>query len=130
MTQIVLDASALIAALLGEPGEEKVRAATAVGAAFCTVNLSEVFSHFARRGHSRESILDLLSPLPIEIVPFDAVLAATTGMLVNETRSVGLSLGDRACLALAQHRDAQVLTADRAWSKLGRTLGLDIVMIR
>ena len=130
MSEIVLDASALIAALLGEPGEEKVRAAVAAGAALSTVNLSEVVSHFARRGHGRDAILDLLAPLPIEIVSFDSALAATAGLLVNETRSAGLSLGDRACLALAQHRAAQVMTADRAWSKLGRTLGLDIVVIR
>jgi PIN domain nuclease of toxin-antitoxin system len=129
MKPILFDSSAIIAVLANESGADKVRAVLADGA-ISSVNYAEVVGFLARTSRSREIAVQVFQALQVEIVSFDADLAATTGMLVNETRSAGLSLGDRACLALAQHRDAQVLTADRAWSKLGRTLGLDIVVIR
>ena len=130
LTPVVFDASAIIAALMGEPGEAQVREVAAQGA-ISTVNLSEVVAYFARHGGmSRESISALLGPLPVEPVPFDVEQATIAGLLVPQTRKAGLSLGDRACLALALSRKATVLTADRAWLELGAVLDLDIVAIR
>ncbi len=127
---VVLDASAIIAALMGEPGEALVREAAA-DAAISTVNLAEVVAYFACRGDvSRDSISALLRPLPIEPVPFDVDQATIAGLLAAETRQVGLSLGDRACLALARTRSARILTADRAWSRLAPALGFDVALIR
>ncbi|MFZ1106612.1 MAG: PIN domain-containing protein [Hyphomicrobiaceae bacterium] len=64
----------------------------------------------------------------LAIVPFDEELARQTGALRPATRSLGLSLGDRACLALAQRERLPVLTADRSWAKLD--LGIAITMVR
>jgi PIN domain nuclease of toxin-antitoxin system len=130
LSPVVFDASAIIAALKGEPGEDRVREAATRGS-ISTVNLSEVVAYFARRGHTaRDSIVALLGPLPVGIVPFDTDHAMLAGLLVVETRSIGLSLGDRACLALARARSARIFTSDRAWSRLPPALGFDIVLIR
>ena len=130
MKQVVFDASAVIAALMGEPGEDRVRQAATHGA-ISAVNFSEVVAYFARRGHaSRDSVFAMLGPLPIELVSFDIEQAAVAGLLVVDTRQAGLSLGDRACLALARARDARILTADRAWSRLAPGLGFDVELIR
>ena len=69
----------------------------------------------------------MLGPLPVEPVPFDVDQATLAGLLIAETSKAGLSLGDRACLALALTRKARVLTADRAWLTLAASLDLDIV---
>jgi PIN domain nuclease of toxin-antitoxin system len=129
MKPTVFDSSAVIALLMGEAGAEKVGHRLA-DAALSSVNLAEVVSYFAKRGASQASIAGLIDPLSIEIVSFDKDLAATTGMLIATARSAGLSLGDCACLALAQGRGADVLTGDRAWLKIGRAAGVDIVLIR
>jgi ribonuclease VapC len=74
MTLAVLDASALLALLLGEPGSEKVRAVLAASA-LTVVNLGEVVGHFARNGAAERNIRLVLDPLPIDIVVFDEELA-------------------------------------------------------
>jgi ribonuclease VapC len=129
MKPVVLDSSALIAELIGEPGAEQVRDAME-DAAISAVNLSEVVAFLARRGGSREAILALLERLVIEIVPFDAEQALDSGILVTITREAGLSFGDRACLALAGRRGARVLTADRTWARISPTVGVEIILIR
>ena len=129
MKPVVLDSSALIAELNGEPGADKVRAAME-DAAISTVNLAEVVTFLARRGGSRAAVIALLERLAIEVVPFDAEQALDSGMLVAITRAAGLSFGDRACLALAGSRGARVLTADRAWSTVKDSIGLEIDLIR
>jgi PIN domain nuclease of toxin-antitoxin system len=69
-----------------------------------------------------------LVALPVEFVDFDFALAAIAGRLRAATRSLGLSLGDRACLALAIERNCPVMTADRSWAKLN--LGIPIQLVR
>ncbi len=113
---IALDASALLAFLFREKGEDEVGAALNQ-ACLSTVNLSEVLARFARDGHDVEAVRAKLSA-SIEIVPFSTEQAALAAALAPKTRALGLSLGDRACLALAMERKITAWTADRAWSQL------------
>jgi PIN domain nuclease of toxin-antitoxin system len=129
MTQAVLDASALLALLLAEPGGDAVRAVLA-DAAMSTINLSEVVAHYARNGIGEAQIRQVLDPLPFERVPFDDDLAYAAGVLLPATRQAGLSLGDRACLALARRLGCRALTADRAWTGIGEATGVAIELIR
>lgn len=94
------------------------------------LNWAEVVGYYSRRGGSEQDIRALLDPLPISRVPFDETMAYIAGMMLPVTRTPGLSLGDRACLALAKHLSLKVLTADRPWKTLGGTLGIDVELIR
>jgi PIN domain nuclease of toxin-antitoxin system len=113
----VLDAFALLCLLLNERGAQKVLAALpscAIGA----VNLSEVVAKLSDRGGAPVEIDAALSALDLDVAPFDAEQARLAALLRPQTRRLGLSLGDRACLALARLRDATVLTCDASWAKL------------
>lgn len=129
MTECVLDASALIALLRDEPGAERV-AARLAGSAISVANLSEVIALFARGGAAPPAIHAVLDPLPIARVPMDEALAYDAGMLQPLTRSAGLSLGDRICLALARRLAVPALTADRAWLGVAAAVGAEVVAIR
>jgi ribonuclease VapC len=128
MSRVVLDASAILAIIHQEPGHERLTPellARAVGGA---VNLAEVQSKLVSRGWSSEEAWeDATSPVQ-EIVPFDAEHASIAGDLITQTRSLGLSLGDRACLALATALKVPVYTAERTWK--GLKLGIRIHVIR
>lgn len=123
----VLDASALIALLLQEPGVEIVAAASD-GACIGVINLAEVATKVAETGYGVARLRMLLGVTAIEVITADDDLAFRIGELRTATRHLGLSLGDRACLALGMARGLPVLTADRSWSQLD--LGLDIRVIR
>lgn len=123
----VLDASALLAFLFGEAGHAQVRAVVDT-ACISAVNLSEVIGRFVRDGYDVEFVLGALITTQLEVVPFTAGDAALTASLLPMTHPLGLSLGDRACLALARTRGAPALTADRAWVQL--QVGVDIRLIR
>jgi ribonuclease VapC len=112
MITVVLDASALLALLLGEQGEDEVGTGLAASA-MTTVNLGEVVGHFARNSTTEADIRLVLDPLPIERIRFDEDLAFAAGLL-PATRRAGLSFGDRVCLALAVRLGVQALTADRS----------------
>jgi ribonuclease VapC len=129
MTETVLDASALVALLRGEPGGSRVENALAESA-MTTVNLAEVIGHFARKGASEAEIREMLDPLPFARVPLDDELAYQAGILLPVTRSAGLSLGDRACLALARRLGVPALTADRAWQTIAEQAGTQVELIR
>lgn len=129
MTGAVLDSSALLALILDEPGAQIVQAELAASV-ICTVNLSEVVAYAARNGVAEADIHRLLDPMPFERTPFDDALAYAAGLLAPVTRPAGLSLGDRACLALAARLGAPVLTADRAWTSVAKAAGVDVRLIR
>jgi PIN domain nuclease of toxin-antitoxin system len=114
----VVDASAILAALQGESGSEAVVAAIASDAVLGTVNLSEVVSKLAELGMSEATIRAVVDGLGVRITGFDEDLAYAAGMLRIVTRSAGLSLGERACLALAHNLQAEAITADRRWAEL------------
>lgn len=126
---LVLDASALLAALRGEPGGERVQALID-GAVMSTVNLAEVVGHYARAGANLESIVDLLAGLPIVFAQPDEAVALEAGAMRRVTDKAGLSLGDRFCLALAKRSGARALTADRAWKAIGEMVGVEVELIR
>jgi ribonuclease VapC len=129
MTAAVLDASALLALILGEPGGEKVKGVL-TDCAMTAVNLGEVVGHFARIGSPEADIRLMLDPLPFVRVALDEELAFIAGLMLPATRPAGLSFGDRACLALANRLGVRALTADRASQCIGRAVGVEIEFIR
>ncbi|MFE0752678.1 type II toxin-antitoxin system VapC family toxin [Inquilinus sp. NPDC058860] len=129
MTAAVLDASAVLALLLQEPGGDRVKKMLA-DAAMTTVNQAEVIGHLARNGMAEAKARQALELLSFERVPFDEDLAYTTGLLLPLTRSAGLSLGDRACLALAKQLGVPAMTADRPWQDIAGAVGVTIDLIR
>jgi len=123
----VLDASALLAYLRDELGADVVADAVATGAAISTVNLGEVLSRVADRGRDPARVVRQMTDRgllegAIAVEPFTSADAIEVARLRPLTRDLGLSLGDRACLALAKRLDTPVLTADSAWSKLNPRL--------
>lgn len=111
---MVLDASALLAILNREPGSEQWADAVADGL-ISAVNLSEVVARLLDLGMPVADIRRAIDPLDLEVVPFEAVQAWTAGLLRPATKAAGLSLGDRACLALGRRMKLPVLTADGVW---------------
>jgi ribonuclease VapC len=127
---VVLDASAVLAVVNCEAGQEVVEAALIAGAAICTVNLAEVVTILLRQGTPQIEVRRTLDGLPIATVDFDAGLALAAGLMFAVTRPLGLSLGDRACLALARRENAPVLTTDRACGQAGPLVDVTVKLIR
>lgn len=122
----VLDASALLAMLHAEPGSDAVEAH--IDPAFMSsVNWSEVMQKSLQRGVGVNGLRQDVEALGLRIVPFDAHDAEATARLWPTTRGSGLSLGDRACIALAQQLDLPALTADRMWMELEIDIPIEVV---
>lgn len=128
-TAVVIDASALLAAMLEEPGRETVERALP-GAIISSVNLVEVVSRLIDRGFSPDEAEQDLASLELTVIAFDQAQALDAGRLRPLTRHAGLSLGDRACLALARVKGVPVLTADRAWAGLAEVVGVQVELAR
>lgn len=124
---VVLDSSAVLASLWGERGANIV-AEVYADAVLSTVNLAEIVGKMMDRGFARDHALDIVAGLECQISAFSQEQSVDAGLLRPLTRHMGLSLGDRACLALARSLGATVLTADRAWADLD--LGVAIQVIR
>lgn len=128
MNRIILDASAILAVIHQESGYEKLTPDLLARAVASTVNLAEVQSKLVSRGWtSTEAWEDATSPIQ-EMVPFDHEHAKAAGDLITQTRKLGLSLGDRACLALGMALKAPIYTSERAWKNL--RLDVPIYVIR
>jgi ribonuclease VapC len=124
---IVADASAMLAALKNEPfGNIDPR--ELVGAAISAVNLCEVLSKLHDDGLSEPQAEAAITAMDLRVIPFDEPLARIAARLRSVTRHAGLSLGDRACLALGDRLGCPVVTADRVWGSLD--VGIAIVVIR
>ena len=117
MTPVVLDASAVLAMLLREPGADTVRGSMS-DAFLSAVNFCEVVTKLIDRGISPDQAAFVTACLGITIIAFDEAQAAAAARLRALSKGLGLSLGDRACLALALSKGAPALTADRAWLAL------------
>ena len=125
---LVLDASALLAYFWQEPGSDRVEQALASGDALMSaVNLAEVLSKAADAGMTASDVTAMLERLTIEVVPFDTEQAKLAAALRPLTSKFGLSLGDRACLALAQQWGAVALTADRVWAKPNLDIRVELI---
>lgn len=125
--EVVVDASAILVLVQGEPGAATV-ADCVPGAYISAVNYAEVVGKLADAVVPRSQIELALSSLGLRVVPLDEAAACEVGMLRPATRKSGLSLGDRACLALGVASGLPVLTADRAWSQV--EVGAVIEVIR
>ena len=124
----MLDASAVIAVIHAERGHERLTPEMLAGAVCSAVNLAEVQAKLVSRGLStQEAWQDATSPI-VEIVPFNVDHARISGDLVTQTKPLGLSLGDRACLALGMVLHAPIYTAERMWTKV--KVGVPIHVIR
>jgi ribonuclease VapC len=123
----VVDTSAVIAVLYGERGSETLER-TMPGALISSLNYSEAIAVLMRRGLTVEVACTLVDDLLITVIGFDAALAQDTASLEGPTRAQGLSLADRACLALARRDKLPAITADRAWRDLN--IGVEIQLIR
>ncbi len=97
-------------------------------AAISTVNVAEVISKLVDHGMQASEASSLIDSLDITVVPFDIGQAVQASDLRNDTRQAGLSLGDRACLALARHLRVPAMTSDRAWKTV--KADVEIVLIR
>ncbi len=124
---IVVDASAIIALLVGEP-ITRFDSTRLAGASISAVNLSEVLARLQEFGTPESEAAAAVARLELRIVPFDEPLARAAARLRSLTRHVGLSLGDRACLALGEKLGYPVITADRVWGSL--EIGVAVVVIR
>jgi ribonuclease VapC len=123
----VLDTSALLAVLNREPGLERV-VPMLDGALMSAVNWSETFQKAAMYRLDAGGLRSDVEELGVTLVPYTLDDAEETARLWPATRTAGLSLGDRACLALAIRQALPAVTADTAWANL--SLGVDVQVIR
>ena len=128
----VLDASALLALVYDEDGSDRVEPALRRGALISTVNWAETLSRMAELGET----IDIAEPRvrtiigrigTLTVVPYDEAQALATARLRTRTRSLGLSLADRACLALGRLHRLPVLTTDRAWRSLRLSVKIEVI---
>jgi ribonuclease VapC len=125
---VVLDASALLAYLQRERGHEAVEAVLE-NSALSAVNLSEVLQKAMAAGVSTDGLETDLEAVGVRVYAFDAEDATHSAELWATTRKLGLSLGDRACLALAKRLHAPAYTADRAWAEV-KVPGVTVKTVR
>lgn len=122
MTDAVPDASALLAYLFDEPGADAVERVLAGTAYMTTVNFCEVLSKLDDRGVPSDQALEQLRDRGVmdalELEDFTLPLAVEAARLRSAGRPLGLSLGDRACLALARVKGCPAVTADSVWTQI------------
>ncbi len=123
----VLDASAVMAVLNQETGAEQLTSLLLLDAACSAVNAAEVQGKLVERGLDPEDAWRDVTAVVRRAVPFTTEHAKTAASLVTRTRALGLSFGDRACLALALELDAPVYTADRSWKKLKLPIYIHVI---
>ena len=124
----VFDASAILAVLNDEPGAPVVLALLDEGdGVISAANYAEVIAELIDRSVTEADATEAWNHLPLTVLPLTPAVALAAGLLRKDTRALGLSLGDRCCLALGRVNDATVITADRAWTSLP---GFRISLIR
>lgn len=122
----VLDASALLCVMFGEPGADRVEARL-TRALVSAVNYHEVFAKLVDRGVEPDEAREMLGELDVDIIAVDRDQADLGGALRAQTRSAGLSLGDRSCLALARAYGATAVTTDQVWRNLDIKIDVEVV---
>ena len=127
MSVFVLDASAVLAVLFAETGGERA-AELAEGAMMSTVNVAETLTKCVENDYPESDAIDFILNSNISVIDFDLELAKLAGALRRKTDRRVLSLGDRACLALATRENAIAVTGDRIWATID--VGCKIEVIR
>ena len=118
MNMIILDASALIALLKSEPYSEKLKEVLPFSV-MSTINVAEVAKYFVEKHNIAISVIkSAIESNLYEVIPFDAEQAYISAELITITKKYGLSIGDRACLALGMTKGYPVYTADKIWANL------------
>lgn len=127
---VVIDSSALLALVDYEPGWQFMQSSIAENLCLMSsVNLSEFVAKLVERNSPLLSELEVFfTQLQVEVIDFTTTQATEAGLLRKKTRSKGLSLGDRACIALALEKKALILTSDQVWQTL--SLPVSVVNIR
>jgi PIN domain nuclease of toxin-antitoxin system len=125
----LLDTSALIALLKKEPGYEEIEDIIA-NSAISSVNLSELVAVLARSGISDLDIDEMIKDIVPEIIPFCEYTSIKAGKLLTITKTYGLSLGDRACIATGDFYEMEIHTTDKAWLKVQSEITAKITVIR
>ena len=128
----VLDASALLALVYDEAGADRVEQVIRGGALISTINWAETLSRLAERGEPVDAGVPRLKAQvdaigTLTIWPYDEAQAVETARLRVRTKSLGLSLADRACLALGRLQHLPVITTDRAWRSLGLSIRIEVI---
>lgn len=129
MSKFVFDTSALIAFLNDEPGVDDLPSESDMmrNGVISSVNLTEAHGRFILKGFPEHEAWEfVLAPLG-EIVDYTAAHARRAGALIAQTRKFGLSLGDRACLALGLELGVPVYTADKVWSQLDLSIPIHVI---
>ncbi|MBW4644434.1 MAG: type II toxin-antitoxin system VapC family toxin [Goleter apudmare HA4340-LM2] len=127
MSEVVVDTSAVLALLNQETGSEEILQLID-NAAISSVNLSEVIVKLAEAGIPEEEIRQIILNLNLEVILFNEEQALKAGMLRPATKSIGLSFGDRACLALGVVLNQPVISTDCLWTNLN--MGIEIRVMR
>ena len=127
MSDVVFDSSVVLAWLLQESGASGILALIP-DSILSSVNAAEAQARLIRKGLSPNVAWNKVMASVREISSFDAAQAEVAGTLIRQTLPLGLSLGDRACLALGLARNCPVYTADRAWAQL--QVGVDVRLVR
>lgn len=125
--KIVIDASAILALINNEKGQNVVEKVLN-NAIVSSVNISEVITIANRNGINETEIIKLLKDIFPHIIDFNYEQACIAAALDKITKKYGLSLGDRACLALAKYKNCPVLTANKIWKKLD--IAIDVRLVR
>jgi ribonuclease VapC len=126
--EYVLDSTALIALVLGEPGFERVQELLD-RSVINAVNLTESIHKLVRKGSAARAVERLLQGLELNVIDWSESLSYQSAEFAVMGKAQGLSLGDRACLALAKHLDATAVTADGTWRRVPG-LGVRVLMFR
>jgi ribonuclease VapC len=127
----VMDSSAILAILRGEPGCDYVQELLqSEECSISSVNMAEVGSKLIDYGLPPEEFPRIARQLQIDIIDFNTMQSIQSAQIRKITRSAGLSLGDRACLALAKLMDGTAVTSDRAWLDISEAVGIKVLMIR
>lgn len=125
---LIMDASAILCLLNGEKGADQVAAALP-GSVIGAANYAEVIAKLRESGMTRDDADEALAVFDLDVRPLSRGQAAKTGHLISETQEADLSLGDRACLALALDLKGTAITCDRNWKKL-KIEGMKLRVVR
>ena len=130
MSACVIDTSAVMAFLNDEVGADLMEQWLEQGAAISALCVQETMANLVRRDIDRQSAVDMIEALGLEVHALDFDLAIDAGDLIAITRSKGLSHGDRACLSLARKLRLPAVTADKAWSDIAGEARVEVSSIR